>query len=169
MCRRSAMVVTHAWPIDRERIRGLEVERPTIPKFMLAVEIDAELLDDVALHFGNRDLQHDLVAPAHRKAVHDLSAPPASRVARSFACCASAGLGDDAGQHDAVAEAFDVDVARTAAPASARRDAVEIARYRDVVGGDLRPSASKKKSWSGRPRRRSGRRGGPSGPPRWRS
>ena len=29
-----------------------------------AVEIDAELLDDVALHFGDRHLEHHLVAAA---------------------------------------------------------------------------------------------------------
>ena len=39
-----------------------------------AAEIDAELLDDVAPHFGDRHLEHDLVAPAHGDAVDHLGA-----------------------------------------------------------------------------------------------
>ena len=37
-----------------------------------AAEVDAELLDHVALHFGDRHLEHDLVASAHGDAVDHL-------------------------------------------------------------------------------------------------
>ncbi len=39
-----------------------------------AGEIDAELLDDVALDFGDGHLEHDLVAAAHHDGVDDLVA-----------------------------------------------------------------------------------------------
>ncbi len=39
-----------------------------------SVQIDAQLLEDVALDFGNRDLEHDLIAIAHRDRIDDLAA-----------------------------------------------------------------------------------------------
>ena len=57
-----------------------------------AGQIDAELLDDVALHFRDGDLEHDLVAAAHGDAVDDLVPSPTRREAISKACCDSAGL-----------------------------------------------------------------------------
>ena len=76
---------------------------------MLALEIDAQLLDDVAPHFGDGDLQHHLIAAAHDDRVDDLfgaADQPRGEVAGL--------LGLDraryrAGQNDAVADALDLD------------------------------------------------------------
>ena len=66
-----------------------------------------------------------------------LSASPTSRAAMSKACCASAGVRDRAGQHDAVADAFDADVGVRQHLLQRRAHAVEVARHRDVEAGDL--------------------------------
>ena len=55
----------------------------------------------------------------------------------SKACCDSGGLATDAGQHDAVAEAFDADVAIRHRLLDRGAQAIEIARHRDVEAGDL--------------------------------
>ena len=98
-------------------------------------EIDAHLLDDVASHFGDSDLQHDLVAAAYDDGIDDLVGT-ADQPRRDVAGL----LGLDrarhrAGQQHAFADAFDVD-ARQALPQRCA-DAVEVALDRDVVGGDL--------------------------------
>ena len=69
------------WP---SAVNGLVLLKLTtvLPKPKLPLQIDAELLDDVALDFGDRHLQHDLVAAAHDDRVDDLGAG-ADRVGRA--------------------------------------------------------------------------------------
>ncbi len=62
---------------------------------------------------------------------------PTSREARSKACCDSAALAARAGQHDAVADAFDADVGVRHRLLERGAHAVEVARDRDVEAGDL--------------------------------
>ena len=98
-------------------------------------EIDAHLLDDVAPHFRNIDLQHDLIAAAHDDAVDDLfgtADQPRRDVARLLRFDRA---GNRTGQDDAFADAFDLD-SRKALPERGTH-AVEIALDRDVVGRDL--------------------------------
>ena len=98
-------------------------------------EIDAHLLDNVAPHFRNIDLQHHLVAAADGDGVDDLvgaADQPRGEVAGL--------LGFDraryrAGQDHAFADAIDLD-SRQRLP-QGRPHAVEVALDRDVVGADL--------------------------------
>ena len=55
---------TSGWP---SAVNGLALLKlsTVLPQLEAAVEIDAELLDDVALHFGDRDLEHHLIAAAN--------------------------------------------------------------------------------------------------------
>ena len=55
----------------------------------------------------------------------------------SKACCASIGVDDVAGQHDAFAEPLDADVESGQRLLERRAQAVEVARHRDVEAGDL--------------------------------
>ena len=98
-------------------------------------EIDAHLLDDVAPHFRDSDLQHHLVAAANDDRVDDLfGAADQSRGDLAGL------LGLDraryrAGQEHAVADAFDLDSRHRLPERGAH--AVEVALDRDVVGSDL--------------------------------
>ena len=98
-------------------------------------EVDAHLLDDVAPHFGDVDLQHHLVAAADGDGVDDLVS--AADQARGEI----AGLlGLDraryrAGQDDAVADAFDLNSRQR--PPERGTHAIQIALDRDVIGRDL--------------------------------
>ena len=86
--------------VDRERILVVEIEHCRADADG-AVQIDADLLDHIALHFGDGDPQIDLVAVAHGDRVHHLVAGsgraqrcPGStrRPAIENAVCASAGV-----------------------------------------------------------------------------
>src|SRR5207253_964930 len=73
------------------------------------VQIYAKLLDDVAPHFGDRDLEHHLIAAAHDDRVDDLF-----RAADQPSCEIAGLLRLDraryrAGQDHAVADAIDLD------------------------------------------------------------
>ena len=68
-----ALVATSAWPKTGKGLTLLKF-RTEVPLPIVPGEIDAELLDDVALHFGDGHLQHDLVAAVHGDAVDDLAA-----------------------------------------------------------------------------------------------
>ena len=100
-------------------------------------EIDTELLDDVTLDLGHGDLEHHLVAAAHRDVVDHLvraADEPRGEVVGL--------LGFDlarhrSGQHDAIAEPLDANVPLGDALADGRADAIEIARDGDVVSGNL--------------------------------
>ena len=140
----TALELTSAWPSDRERIGVVEVEH-RLAAGQRAAEIDAELLDDVALHLGDGDLEHDLVAAAHGDAVDHLVAvagEPRGEIEGLLRLGRARGR---AGQHDAVGEAFDPDVGVGQHALERRADAVEVARHRDVEAHrSARPSASKK-------------------------
>ena len=90
----------------RERVGVVEVEH-VLAGGKRATEIDAELLDDVALDLGDGDLEHHLVAAAHRDAVDDLVAV-AGEAGGEIVGLLRFGLARHrAGQHDAVGEALD--------------------------------------------------------------
>ena len=59
------------WP---EAAKALLVLNTTRAVTHAGVDIDAELLDEVALYFGDRHFEHDLVAPAHGDTVDHLGA-----------------------------------------------------------------------------------------------
>ena len=102
-------------------------------------EVDAELLDDVTLHFRDRHLEHDLVAAVNVDAVDDLLAVvDEARGDIEGLLCLDRGR-DIAGQHEAVAEPLDTDVQAGQRLLEGRAQAVEIARHRDVEPGDLAP------------------------------
>ncbi len=63
-----ALPATRLRPQRRERVAVGEVHAPRCRSSSIAAEVDAQLLDDVALDFGDGDLEHDLVAAAHRDA-----------------------------------------------------------------------------------------------------
>ena len=146
------MGLTSGWPKRGERLGGVEIDHRRADA-EAAVEIDAELLDHVALHFRDRHLEHDLVAAVNRDAVDDLACrrrPAATAI--SNACCASTGLADVAGQHDAVAQAFDMDVGVRQRLLERGAQAVEVAGDRDVEAGDLPAlGVEEDRRWSGRP------------------
>ena len=73
-------------------------------------DIDTELLDDVALHFGNRDLQHDLVAAMDGDAVDDLVAVVNQPRGNIEGLLRFDRRRDIARQHDAVAQSLDVNI-----------------------------------------------------------
>ena len=91
----------------------------------------------VARDFGDRDLQHHLVAAADHDRVDDLvgaAGQPGGEIAGLLRLDRA---GHRAGQHHAVADAFDPDVGVRHRLLQRGAHAVEIARDRDVVGGDL--------------------------------
>src|SRR6185369_13021764 len=100
-------------------------------------EIDTQLLDDAAGYFGDRNLQHHLVAAADGDRIDDL-----------FLATHEAG-GDiggllrldrarrGAGQNHAIADALDQDVRIRQRLLQRGAHAVEVALDRDVIGRDL--------------------------------
>ena len=66
-----------------------------------------------------------------------LAVSPTRRAARSKACCASSGRGDDAGEHDAVGDRLDADIPVREHLLERAAHAVEVARHRDVEAGEL--------------------------------
>ena len=102
---------------------------------MLALRVDAHLLDDVAADFGDVDLEHHLVAAAHHDGVDDLVGA-ADQPRRDVAGLLRLDRARHrAGQDHAVADALDLHAGQGLP--ERRADAVEVALDRDVVGGDL--------------------------------
>ena len=97
-------------------------------------EIDAHLLDNVAPHFGDVNLQHHLVAAAHDDGVDDLVGG-ADQFGRDVAGL----LRLDRARHrtaqdHAVADTLDLDAGQAA---QRRADAIEVALDGNVIGRDL--------------------------------
>ena len=103
-------VLLSVWPGGGEGVLRVEVHhRGAVVEG--AGEIDAELLDDVAAHFGDGDFQHHLVAAANGDAVDHLGAVADEARGKVEGLLRFGGARDAARQHDAVgADAFDVDV-----------------------------------------------------------
>ena len=108
-----------------------------------AGKIDAELLDDVALDFGDDDLEHDLVAAAHDDGVDDLArrnilaAGPQQAAGDILGLLRLLRTGYAAGEDDAVADALHGDVGIGQNLMNGLADAVEVADDRNVETGDL--------------------------------
>ena len=111
-----------------------------------AAQIDAELLDQVALDFSDRHLQHDLIAVAHDDRVDDFGAG-ADRLDRA---CIDQPRRDVEGllrfrlardktrqDHAVDADALDAHVGIRQDLLDRSADAVEIARHRDIEAGQL--------------------------------
>jgi hypothetical protein len=102
-----------------------------------AAEVDAQLLDDRARDFGDRNLQHHLIAAPDHDGVDDLveaADQTGGKIGRL--------LGFDrarhrTGQHHAVAEAVDLDIGVRHRCLQRGAYAVEVALDGDVIGGDL--------------------------------
>src|SRR6185503_4994668 len=129
--------VAQRLPGGGERIDGVEVHHRG-PVIEAAGQIDAELLDHVALHLGDRDLEHDLIASAYHDAVDDLGAV-ADQPRRDVIGFLGLGLARGAArQHNAVgADAFDVNVGIRHDALERGAHAVEVAGDGDVETGDL--------------------------------
>ena len=121
----------------RERIGVVEVEHRAAAAER-AAEIDAELLDDVALHFGDGDLEHHLVAAAHGDAVDHLVGRrrPAGRRDRRPAALRSGSrpLPDSTMPSPRPSTWMSAVRQRLL---ERRADAVEVARHRDIEADDL--------------------------------
>ena len=85
---------------------------PTLP-----AEVDAELLDDVALHLRHRHLEHDLIAAMHGDAVDDLAAVIDQTRSDIEGLLRLDRARNIAEQHDSLAQPLDPDIAARAAPA----------------------------------------------------
>ncbi len=111
------MAVAERLAGGRERIVGVEIDhgRAVVQR---AGQIDAELLEDVALDFGDDHLEHDLVAAANDDGVDDfaasrdrIGAADAEQPRRDIVGLLRLGLARrGAGENDAVADAFDRDI-----------------------------------------------------------
>ncbi len=102
-----------------------------------AAEVDAELLDDRSRDFGDRDLQHHLIAAADHDGVDDLfgaARQPRGEIARLL-CLDRVRRG--AGKYHAVAETFDLNVGIRQCLLQRGAHAVEVALDGDVIGRDL--------------------------------
>ena len=136
-----AFVETRGWPYHRKRVGVAHVENrlAEIGAAGHRSEVDAELLDDVTLHFRDRHLEHDLVAAVNVDPIDDLLAVvDEARGDIEGLLCLDRGR-DIAGQHEAVAEPLDTDVQAGQRLLEGRAQSVEIARHRDVEPGDLAP------------------------------
>ena len=103
----------------------------------MAVEVDAELLDDAARDFGDRHLQHHLVAAADRDRVDDLFGAADEARGEIGGLLRFDRARRRAGQDHAVADAFDLDVGIRQRLLQRGAHAVEVALDRDVIGRDL--------------------------------
>src|SRR5215510_9363545 len=121
---------------DRKRIVDVEVEHRGA-EADAAVEVDAELLDEVALHLGDRHLEHDLVAAVHVDVVDHLLAVIHEARGDVERLVRFDRARDVAGQHDAVAEGLDIDVQTGQRLLDRGAQSVEIALHRDVETGEL--------------------------------
>src|SRR5712691_105050 len=123
---------------DRERVDVAEIDHRGA-ETDAAVEIDAELLDDVALHLRDGHLEHDLVAAVDGDAVDDLLVvvdETRSDVERLLRFDRAR---DIAREHDAFAESLDADVQPGQRLLERRAQSVEIARHCHVETGNLLP------------------------------
>jgi hypothetical protein len=130
-------VARDQWLAERgEGIGIIEVDnRAAIPE--AAIEIDAELLDHVTLHFSDGDLEHHLVAAANVEIVDDLLGA-ADQLGGDIGSLGGLGsVRDRARQHHALADAVDAHVRVRQELLQHRARSVEIARHRDVEAGDL--------------------------------
>ena len=103
----------------------------------LGRQVDAELLDHVALHLGDGDFQHHLLVAADGDVVDDLLAvidQARGDVERSLRLDRSRHV---AVEHKPVAEALYSDIEAGKRSGDCGPQAVEIARHGDVEAGDL--------------------------------
>src|SRR5262249_30641752 len=97
-----------------------------------AADVDAQLFDDVALHFSDRHLEHDLIAAGDRQAVDDLVWIADEARRQVVGALRFDRTRDGAAQYHAVAHAFDPHVGGRQYLFERRAHAVEIARDRDI-------------------------------------
>ncbi len=110
-----------------------------------AGKIDAELLDDVALDFGDDDFEHDLIAAAHDDGIDDFAAvrnhigsrDPEQPRRDIEGLLRLVRARYRAGQDHAVADTLDRDVGIRQDLVDRLADAVEVARNGDIKSGDL--------------------------------
>ena len=95
------------------------------------------MLDDRALDLGDRDLDHHLVAAPDRDRVDDLVGAARQPSGEIDGLLRLDRVRGGAGQHDAVADAVDLDVGVGQRLPERGAHAVEVALDGDVIGGDL--------------------------------
>ena len=131
----------------RERIGVVEIDHGGAVTQRTG-QIDAELLEDVALDLGDGHLEHDLVAAANDKRVDDPLCRPGGdgskgrhgldQARRHIVSLLRLQLArHGAGQNHGIADALDRDVVVRQHVLERRADAVEIAHHGDVEAGDL--------------------------------
>ena len=123
-------------PEALKRIRAVEIEHGGAV-VEGAGQVDAELLEYVALHLGDRHLEHDLVAPVHGDAVDHLGAGADQARGDVIGLLRVGRVCRRAGEHDAIADAFDADVGIRQRPLECGAHAIQVARHGDVEAGDL--------------------------------
>ncbi len=138
------MLLEGDWPLARVWIAGGEIDQ-RLAVVHRACQIDAELLEHVALDFGDRHLEHDLIVAANDDGIDDLAAgrnrigaTDAEQPRRNIIGLLRFGLARRrAGKHDAVADALDLDIGIRQHLRDSLAHAVEIARHRNIKAADL--------------------------------
>ena len=130
--------------VGRERIGIVEVDHSrAVAK--TAGQIDAELLDDVALDLGNCDFQHHLIAAANDDGIHDLAALRNADLVGIVehpdrdivSLLRLRGIRHGTGEDNALADAFGIDIGIGDRLLDRGTQAVEIALHGNIEAGDL--------------------------------
>src|SRR5262249_22156186 len=96
-----------------------------------------ELLDHVAPHFSDCNLEHYLIAPTHGNSVHNFVAvadQPCCKIVRLLRFLRVRSV---TGEHDTVANSFDTKIGIRYRLFQSRPYAIEVALDRNVEAGDL--------------------------------